>query len=315
MHVPALRPILALSILAAAAAPGTGAPVPLSRLLAPQAAVTGPALIATNHHNIIEYWPIAQQGGSHPAELAKIHGLTSPQGMVANGQVLAIANRQPDRVVLYDVAKATTTMLPDAGGSPADIAIDRSGTLYVLNTPRTTRFPNIAMYRTGSTQPALLFCHLQYKYASGIAVDNEGDIFIQQFNGVIEIPRGPGGPDAKSCRRLRLPTVSDFYPSGITVEPKSDALIVIGSDCAGGTGVGIFPKPYGAVERFTWIPANCAFRIRLDATSELLYVGDTNVDGSGSFIRQYAYPDGKYLGTYSGGSPSSITTIPNALPN
>jgi hypothetical protein len=88
--------------------------------------------------------------------------------------------------------------------------------------------------------------------------------------------------------------------------------------CAGGfeAEMTIYPKPYqkstGVVHEMA---GNCTSGLRLNADSTLVYYGDQDVSGSFSFPRQVSYPGGHNSGTYSNGTPSGFTTIPNTLPN
>jgi hypothetical protein len=281
-----------------------------------------PALIALDSGTgALVFWPIRPKGGNHPRTLSKPLGLSGASSMVANGNVVAIANRYPPEVVLYDVKTKAQSTLSDPYGTPLDIAIDRNAALYVLNFANPTG--NVAMYPAGSPQPKKLGCRFM-KVGDSIAVDNEGDIFINGierngFYGVVEIPNGPGGPEPRNCTRLRLKQ-EPGYDAGLAVDPKTDDLIVLDNpdQCAGGSEgrMTIYPKPYQrSTGRSHQLGANCAGGIRLDATSTVVFVGDQSVSGAYTYILQRSYPDGKNLGTYNGVNPAGMTTIPNTLPN
>lgn len=53
--------------------------------------------------------------------------------MVANGNVVAIANSSPAEVVTYNVKTKAENTLSDPYGEPYDIAVDKHGTLYAMN--------------------------------------------------------------------------------------------------------------------------------------------------------------------------------------
>jgi hypothetical protein len=152
-------------------------------------------------------------------------------------------------------------------------------------------------------------------------VDDEGDVFVNQDGavaGIVEIPVGPSGPEPARCRRLHL-RGEPGYAGGVAIDPKNDDLIVADDpgSCAGGRNgrITIYPKPYArATARVRELRAKCAGAIKLDSTSRLLFVMDENRSGE-SLVVQASYPQGSPLGTYQGGKPSGVATIPNVLPN
>lgn len=154
-----------------------------------------------------------------------------------------------------------------------------------------------------------------------IAVNNEGNIYVNQngaFTGVVEIPN-PLGASPVSCSELTLKK-EPGYAGGIAVDSKTDDLVVLDDPdfCAGGIEgrITIYPQPYDKSTGVSHnLEAHCAGAIRLDATSKVIFAGDETVSGAQPYILQRSFPDGKDMGTYSGGNPGGFTTIPNALPN
>jgi hypothetical protein len=281
-----------------------------------------PMLIAMNNvTQTLEFWPIDPKGGRRPTRLAKPPGLASAGGMAANGTHIAIADTNGTNVIVYDLAKHTEKILADPEGYPADVAIDSGGSIYV----NTLSFSgqgsySVLWYRPDAVYPQVLKC----RFLSGpayIAVDNEGDIFLnenaQHFAGVVEIPRGPSGPDPAHCFRLRL-KVESLYAGGVAIDPKTDDLVVSDTgDCAGGNGgtMTIYPKPYRRETGTSHvIGGGCPANLRLDATSTIAFFSDA-FEGSASYVAQRTYPGGTTLGSYNGGNPGGTTTIPNTLPN
>jgi hypothetical protein len=284
-----------------------------------QHSLTSPELITINTNTSkLEYWPISTSGGHDPAALSKPLGVSGEYGMAGDRNVVAIA--AGNAVVLYNVATAGTTTLPDPYGTPIDVAFGNDGTLYALNV--TSTVGNVAMYPAGSSQPQELNC--QYLgTGEGIAVDNQGDVFVNGYEkstptGVVEIRNSAGRPESQACVRLELNYENS--PAGLAVDPKNDALITLDNpdQCAGGEEgrMTIYPKPYQkstAVVRH--LGGNCTGGLRLDASSTTVFYGDEDVSASYTYIKQRTYPDGKDLGTYWGGNSGGFTTIPNTLPN
>jgi hypothetical protein len=287
-------------------------------------AAPAPVLLTVNRTSgVLESWPIKRGGGVNPQKVSKRLGTGSPSGMAANGNVVFIANSSPPEVIQYDTVTKAKTTLPDPYGIPIDIAIDKNASLYVVNAANPVG--NVTMYPAGSPQPMKLDCRF-INLGEAIAVDNEGDIFVNGYGpapayvtGVVEIPNGPSGPQPQNCVRLQLKR-EPGYVAGLAVDPKTDDLLVLDDPdlCAGGVEgrLTIYPKPYqkdtGTSHDLGGI---CAGGIRLDATSSTLFMADQDVSGSFPFIRQRGYPDLGDMGTYNGGGMSGFTTIPNTLPN
>jgi hypothetical protein len=290
-------------------------PVPPAEDIAP--ALRGPALIAVDGKGGLEYWPIDPKGGHHPQALIGGLHLGVSAGIAADGQRIAIPSG--NEVVIYDLRSGAETMLPNPYGFPADIAIDKHGALFITDFVGSSS--SITWYAPPSYRPHQLGCAL-LQDPTAIAIDNEGDIFTSQngdnYTGVIEFPN-PRRGGSQSCSELPLKPETG-YEAGLAIDPKTDDLIVLDDpdECAGGVEgrMTIYAKPY---RRQTGVShdlgANCAGTLRLDATSTIAFVGDSTVSGGRGYILQRTYPDGKALGTYSGGSPAGFTTIPNTLPN
>lgn len=286
-----------------------------------RAALQTPALIAADGDTgVLEYWPIAPHGGSHPTPISKPLGIGSSFGLAANGRVVAAAEQNPPAVVIYNLTTQHKAVLADPFGIPFDIAIDKNANLFVINSARPD---NVTMFAPGAP-PRELQCAAIY-IAAGIAADNEGDVFVSGYsktsNGedVVEIPNGPNGPQPQNCSELNIGRGSG-YSAGLAVDPKTDALIVLDNPdlCAGGIEgrMRIYPKPYRPKTAVTHdVGLNCSGGIRLNADSTRVFVGDQDVSGSYTFVLQRSYPDGASMGSYNDGQPVGITTIPNVLPN
>lgn len=259
-------------------------------------------------------------GGNAPQVISAFLGIGGGHSMVGNGHVIAVTSDYPPVVAIYDLDTKSERMLTDPLGTPVDIAIDKNANLFVINVGQTD---NVGMYRAGSSHEKELVCPV-LSVPEEIAVDNEGDIFINgygpdNFQGVAEIPNGPNGPDPKHCTRLNLNS-EPGYTAGLAVDPKTDDLITLDDPdlCAGGDEgrMTIYRKPYkAATGRVHHLGGNCAGGLRLNADSTMIFYEDSDVSASYTFIRQKSYPNGGSLGVYHGGSPDGFTTIPNTLPN
>jgi hypothetical protein len=321
------RPTLIFAMVVAAGCQGGSTPsVPGHSAAQPQARsalapmLKTPALITLNTQSgALEYWPIQPGGGNNPRPLSAPLGIYNGYGLVADGDLVAVANYSPAEVLIYNVKTKVQQIYSDPYGSPVDIAIDKKGTLYALNAA------NVAVFAPGSSTPTEISC----PYISegvAIAVDDEGDVFVNGYGtgitpGVIEYPEG-----SQTCKKLLRLRREHGYAGGIGVDPKTDALIVVDNPdlCAGGFEgrMIIYPKPYerGTSRRRNLNATYCAGTFRLNAASNLIFVSDSTVSAGFPLIDQETYPAAKFEGVYQiGPSPSGsfggFTTIPNTLPN
>lgn len=323
-----LSSLAALAGLAAASCAGGTTPggsgLPSATVQAPHAIIRDASvakLVTVAPNGALEYWPIQTGGSDSPQPLSKPLGIGQPYALVANGNVVAIANYSPAEIVTYDVRKKTKKTLADPFGGPVDIAIGKNATIYATN------LTNVAVFPPGSSQPSELTCSY---ITSGIAiaVDNEGDVFVNGYgpNGFMGVAEYPAGSQKCIVPHLRKEL---GYAGGVGVDPKTDDLIVVDDPdlCAGGIEgrMVIYPKPYRQRTSIRRIlnAQYCAGTFRLDATSSHIFVSDATVSDGYPLIDWETYPGAKFEGTYQvgsiGGSPSGsfsgFTTIPNTLPN
>ncbi len=281
-----------------------------------------PAVVSVDYNTgALEYWQKQPGGHDLPIRISK-KGLFNGAGLVANGRVISFGNQNPAEVLQFNVDTKAITTLPDPFGTPIDIAIGKDGSLYVLNLVQSNP-ANVAWYPGGAPNPKELACSA-LDYGSNVAVDNEGNLYVggyfgQDTAGIIKFPIGPNGPDPSKCKTLDL-GLGSASMDGLVVDPKTDDLVTLTDPdlCAGGIEglMSIFPKPYRReTGRSHIIGQNCSFDLRLSADSKTVFILDEGVDGGTSHILQRSFPDGVPGGSYHGGQPDSITTIPNTLPN
>ena len=285
--------------------------------------LTTPALIALDDETgRLEYWPLHRGGSANAHWLSHSLGIEYSPAMVANGDQLYIASSQPPGITTYNVDTKATGSLAIPYGTPLDLAIDKTGTLYAL-----TR-SGVTVYPAGSGKAYQLTCSgMEYGYA--VAVDNESDVFVNGFSPnssavVIEYPVGSTG-----CTQLPLrPEVG--YPTGIGVDPNNDNLVVVDNVyCAGGREgrMTVYRRPYGSkIEHVRNLNANCPGQFRFDSTATAILFGDTfpelrtarwnkRICHAYSCIDKRTFPDVRRDRTYTSGYPGGFTTIPNNLPN
>lgn len=282
------------------------------------APLTTPALITFDPQTGgLAYFKIQHNGSQSLTPFTSSLGISAAYALAADGEVVIIANYSPAEIVTYNVDTKAETMMSDPYGSPYDVAVDKHGSIYAMNTA------NVAVYKAGSSTPTELTCsHIDTSEA--IAVNNEGDVFVDgfgsKFQGVVEYPAGSQNCTIPHLRATR------GYIAGVGVDPKTDALIVVDDpdDCAGGIEgrMVIYPKPYEQRTSIRRIlnATYCSGTFRLDANSTHIFYSDASVSDGIPIIDDARYPTAKWegqywLGYYSSQNFSGITTIPNRLPN
>lgn len=280
-----------------------------------------PALLAINpHKGAIQYWPIALKGASHPATLYRNLELQHANGMAADGRIAATAIYDPASIFLYDTSTGRSSMLADPYGAPINVAIDKNENIFALHYT-VNKAINITMFRGGLPPAKELTCNLA-RYGASLSSDDEGDLIVGGYGTyttkVIEFENGPNGLQSGKCSllSLRLQPVDDIET--VQVDPKTDDLVVLDNPdlCAGGREgrITIYPKPYRYGNAHSIVLGGvCPSDLHLSADSKYAFVIDV-IKGA-QRVRQITFPDGKKLGFYSGGFPTSITTVPSALPN
>jgi streptogramin lyase len=136
--------------------------------------------------------------------------------------VLYVADPQGNKVLTYD----PKTPNPSPNGSvttgidtPAGLAVDKSGTLYVANLGNNT----ITVYPAGQSSPSLTISSgVDGPY--GLGVDSKGDIFISNLNNntVVGYKAGQTAP---------FETVTGFdNPVGVAVDSKNNVYVACDSN-------------------------------------------------------------------------------------
>jgi PBP1b-binding outer membrane lipoprotein LpoB len=282
-----------------------------------------PALIATDiTTGALVYWPTrrgSRKSRREPITFTQSLGAYWGYAMAANGDTLVIANANPREIMTYNIKNKRMTTFKDKYGMPYDVAVDKKGNIYAMNTN------SIIAYPVDSNSEKKLTCN-QMTENETIGADNEGDVFVNGYDGndfgVVEYPVRGG-----KCKALNLqPELG--YPGGVGVDPKTDDLIVIDNPgvCAGGpltARMTIYPRPYHSTN-FTQANLHatyCDGIFRLDKDSMHIYLADQTYDINGEVIDVRTFPAGTGHGYYSRkiyGSYDQIggfTAVPNALPN
>ena len=311
----ALAVVSALAGCSSAVQKAKEVPLGAQHALAIGNAFSQPALLGLNDGGQdIGYWPITGHGGRKPHLLAAPPGIDHAQDIAADSERIAIANTQAQNVLTYDLRTGKEHTLPDTGWFPLYITLDRHHAIYVVNTSPGTTTYSVTKYAAGQ-QPVQLTCG-QLGNPDGIAVDSAGNIFVNENSpspGVIEFPAGKA-----NCRHVVLQSETGF-PAGLAIDPRNDDLLVLSNpgECAGDPEglITFYPKPYKPeTAQQVLLGGSCPNFLRLSADEKTVFVVDGTVSGAASFVNQFAYPSGSPMGTYYGGQPGVITTIPNKWP-
>lgn len=291
-------------------------------LVGSQAPLNTPRLITMNNRTgRLEAWPIQRGGGSDPEPFTPPLNVGGASVLSTIGDVVVMVESFPSsRVVLYNTKSGTTRFLNDPFGTPIAIAVAKDATIFALNIAKNGS--PITMYQPPAHRAVELNCSVMPS-GQAIAVDNEGDIFIQGYANsrysIAEIPNGPGGPQPQNCAILQLET-NPGYVAGVAIDPKTDALITLDdpSLCAGGEEgrMTVYPKPYNqSTGRSRDIGMNCTGGLWLNGDSTIVFTNDEDVSGSFSFILQRSFPGGGDMGIYHGSNFAGLAPMPSTLPN
>lgn len=283
--------------------------------------VPTPAVFSMNlNSGALEYWELTSKGGSHPQTLIQSPGF-SANAMASDKRLLLIASPIPAQVILLDVDTAKQTTLTDTYGIPLDIAIDKGENIYVANSNISKA--DVTEYPQASRQkPNDVICN-GLSGGQGITVDDDGHVYLVAngplgATGIYRVPHGTSGQQYKTCSHLNIPVPNGVQ--GLYVDPATGDMLVMDdpSQCAGGSEgrVRIYSAPYGqAKPQVVTLGGNCPTSLGMNAASNVLFDSDSDVSGTTTFIRQYAYPSGKLTGIYTNGNAGAFATIPSTLPN
>lgn len=270
-------------------------------------------------------WPQRSGGGDRPQALSgKLGRGVASNALAADGDVVVMASGDGN-VVTYDVTTHAEKRLRDPYGGATDIAVDKKGNYYALNGYGKN---DVTVYQHGSSKVSTLSCSDIYN-GDTIAIDNEGDVFVDGSSVSTSNPSNPSKPEifefpagSRNCTTLGLHVQ---HPGGIGVDPKTDDLIVTDNPHPGSGQVLmlIFSKPYNmhSVVRRSLHVTSGAFLLRLDADSTHILYEDLAKGINKPLVDQAEYPSGKFEGRYQDGHHRDeywvrgFTTIPNSLPN
>ena len=163
-----------------------------------------PVLIAFDDQSgRLESWPLRGRPNERPRFISGRLGITVAGGMAGNGDVLSIAGYSPAALVAYDLDTKTTTTLTDPFGQPFDVAIDKNGTRYVLDTA------GVTVYKAGSQQPYQLSCNMHYYSGSAIAVRSAHVALALEINRERQRVHHGAAAALADIRRQRVRGVAD----------------------------------------------------------------------------------------------------------
>ncbi len=257
------------------------------------------------------------RGDQDPQSLSGKLGINNAGPLAADGNVILVAVGGTDsgrgELLKYDLKTKRTERLHNPWGQALDIAVDKSGNVSLLGD-----YGTLTIFKKGSSKPSEINCSQYYSWA--LAVDNEGDLFIEARDGphdgarIVEVKAG-----SQACKPL---SIRPRNSQDIGIDPETDDLIAVG-----GNQMLIYPKPYSdrtVIHHALHVMSSRGTeRFRLDATSNHIFYSDyITVDSQPrEVIDEAEYPSSNFEGTYENGRKDSngllggFTTIPNTLPN
>ena len=235
-------------------------------------------------------------------------GVSVPGGLLLVKDDLYVANAGGNNILLVRSGVIFDT-LADPGQDPSSIAVSRKGTFYVANIFNQQLGPgSISVYAKGSKTPTSMLTSPTFSQVIGIAVNGAGDVFANNNQGffsggqVIEFPGGTG--TGQVLTNIHVKTAG-----GLKIDPITQDLLVVDQHAR---KVRVYAPPYTGRPKASYPVPNggSAVDVTFDRASSLLYFAD--VFGT---IDVISYPDGAFLGSYTGGvQPIGIAVQPSRLP-
>jgi hypothetical protein len=181
---------------------------------------------------------------------------------------------------------AALQTITDTTGEPADIAFDRSGSVYVLNINDISGPPTVEVY-SGSGRHKRTLSDPGFNVLFGVDSDRQGNVFVSNLTTgnvgtVTEFPAGQMPGTVLTGVHLGLPGVPAFDSSGnmIITDWEASTLDVFAPPYTGS------PTTSPILGASIWCP--------LGPKENKVYCGDAE-NGS---IDVFKYPGGKYLFSY-----------------
>ncbi|HKU81718.1 MAG TPA: hypothetical protein VJP76_06065 [Candidatus Tumulicola sp.] len=263
---------------------------------APDAAYTGLAVAQFGSNSVLKFKKKTNRKNRPPIVCAPA---TSTNGIrVDRGGNLWVPNGIADSTTKYAPnCGAALLTIPDPTGEPADVALDSSGNVYILNINNLSGPPTVQVYAPDGSQIGTL-SDPSFNVLFGVGVDRHDNVFVSNLTSsnvgnVVEFAGGKMPGTQLSGISLGLPGTPAFDSNG--------NLII--SDWLAGT-LDVFAPPYASPPSTSplmgasiWCP--------LGYHQKRVYCGDAE-NGS---IDVYAYPGGAYLYSYTAAlSPSALVT-------
>jgi hypothetical protein len=198
---------------------------------------------------------------------------------------------------------AALMTIADTTGEPADIALDPTGNVYIMNINNLSGPPTVAVYKPTGKQIRTL-SDASFNVLFGVGSDRNGNVFVSNLTtgnvgNVIEFAKGKMPGKALTGIALGLPGTPAF-------DSKGNLII---SDWLNAT-IDVFAPPYNGAPATSplmgasiWCP--------LDKPGKHIYCGDAE-NGS---IDVYGYPGGAYQYSYTAAlSASQLVTGVSPFP-
>jgi hypothetical protein len=209
------------------------------------------------------------------------NGATDPDGSWYDKHGLYVANYSAPNVEQYS-SKGSLTFTYNAGmSSPVTLTTDSDGNIYEAD------FTGEAVNEYRQMSNTVVATCQPGGFVEGVAVDKQGDVFVDYYDGEGAIAEYKGG--LSGCSETALGAEVSF-PGGMVLD-KSDDLVICDQV---GDAVDIIKPPYGSISGTLGSGYSEPFHVSLNKKNSQAYVTDT---GSAFTVDVVSYPRGSRIAT------------------
>jgi|HubBroStandDraft_1064217.scaffolds.fasta_scaffold92450_2 sugar lactone lactonase YvrE len=245
---------------------------------------------------------IYDQKGSDQAPIGSItDGISGVDGLYVDAhKTLYACNFGGGTVTVYPAGSTSPSETLTGAGSPIDVAVAKTGTVYVANFNEGTN-GTVLVYPKGQTTPtSTLVTYGSGAFPEGMTVDSKGDLYVAFNDGTGQVEEFASGSGSGTNLGIHV-----GYVGGLTMDKSGDLLLVDQNVPA----VDVFPpgatSPSQQIEGF-----KLGFDVAINKKNTDIYVSDGFNPPS---VYEISYPAGSVVDTITNSlrGPYGLATSPD----